>query len=169
MNNPMMIVGLVISIAAIVGLAIFTGMKKKQGGGKIGFGVVAGLILGTLVGGSSTVGTAQLAFNYGMSAWWFTLGAGLGCLILALVYAKRLRAENSPTLVGMVKNEYGSKAGMAATILNSVGTFINILSQLIAASSVVLVARHGQSSSQLQLWYSMLYSAAPRAQASSVF
>ncbi|MBQ8831387.1 MAG: hypothetical protein IJ017_07285 [Oscillospiraceae bacterium] len=139
MNNPMMIVGLIISIAAIVGLAIFTGMKKKQGGGKIGFGVVAGLILGTLVGGSSTVGTAQLAFNYGMSAWWFTLGAGLGCLILALVYAKRLRAENSPTLVGMVKNEYGSKAGMAATILNSVGTFINILSQLIAASSVVLV------------------------------
>lgn len=139
MNNPMMIVGLVISIAAIVGLAIFTGMRKKANGGKIGFGVVAGLILGTLVGGSSTVGTAQLAFNYGMSAWWFTLGAGLGCLILALVYAKRLRAENSPTLVGMVKNEYGNKAGMAATILNSVGTFINILSQLIAASSVVLV------------------------------
>ena len=59
-------------------------MKKKQGGGKIGFGVVAGLIMGTLVGGSSTVGTAQLAYNYGMSAWWFTLGGGIACLVLAV-------------------------------------------------------------------------------------
>ncbi|MBQ8974434.1 MAG: hypothetical protein IJ072_01775 [Oscillospiraceae bacterium] len=134
-----LIIGLVIAIAAIVGLAIATGMKKKSGGGKIGFGVVAGLIMGTLVGGYSTVGTAQLAFNYGMSAWWFTLGGGIACLILALVYTKPLRASGNSTLVGMVAQEYGSKAGMAATILNSVGTFINILSQLLAASAVVLV------------------------------
>ena len=33
MNSPMMIVGLVISIVAIVGLAIGTGMKKKKSGG----------------------------------------------------------------------------------------------------------------------------------------
>ena len=139
MNSPMMIVGLVISIVAIVGLAIGTGMKKKKSGGKIGFGVVAGLIMGTLVGGSSTIGTAQLAYNYGMSAWWFTIGASLACLVLALVYTKPLRKNGNATLVGMVAQEYGPKAGMAATILNSVGTFINILSQLLAASAVVLV------------------------------
>ncbi len=139
MNNPMMIAGLVISIVLIVGLSIFTGMQKKAKGGKIGFGVAAGLIMGTLVGGTSTVGTAQLAFNYGMTAWWFTLGGGLGCLILALIYVKPLRAQGSPTLVGMVRDEYGKSVGLAATILNSVGTFINILSQLIAASAVVLV------------------------------
>ena len=137
--DAMLIVGLAISIAAIVGLAIFTGMKKGKGGGKIGFGVVAGLIIGTLVGGSSTVGTAQLAFNYGMSAWWFTLGGGIACLILALIYVKPLRNNGSATLVGMVDKEYGHTAGFAATILNSVGTFINILSQLLACSAVVLV------------------------------
>ena len=134
-----LIIGLVIAIAAIVGLAIGTGMKKKASSGKIGFGVAAGLIMGTLVGGTSTVGTAQLAFNYGMTAWWFTLGGGLGCLVLALIYVKPLRRQNSPTLVGMVRDEYGSGVGMAATVLNSVGTFIKILSQLVAASSVVLV------------------------------
>ncbi len=137
--DGMLIAGLIIAIVAIVGLAVFTGMRKKQGGGKIGFGVVAGLIMGTLVGGSSTVGTAQLAFNYGMSAWWFTLGGGIACLILALVYTKPLRASGCTTLVGMIAKEYGPKAGLAATILNSVGTFINILSQLLAASAVVIV------------------------------
>ena len=137
--NTGTIIGLVIAIVAIVGLSVYTGMRGGKKGGKISWGVAAGLIMGTLVGGTSTVGTAQLAFNYGMTAWWFTLGGGLGCLILALVYVKPLRAQSSPTLVGMVRDEYGPKVGMAATILNSVGTFINILSQLIAASAVVVV------------------------------
>ena len=137
--DGMLIVGLIIAIGAIVGLAIFTGMKKKQGGGKIGFGVVAGLIMGTLVGGSSTVGTAQLAYNYGMSAWWFTLGGGIACLVLAILYIKPLRRSGCTTLVGMIHQEYGEKAGLYATVLNSVGTFINILSQLLSASAVVLV------------------------------
>ena len=137
--NTATIIGLVIAIVAIVGLSVYTGMRGGKKGGKIGWGVAAGLIMGTLVGGTSTVGTAQLAFNYGMTAWWFTLGGGLGCLILALIFVKPLRAQSSPTLVGMVRDEYGPKVGMAATILNSVGTFINILSQLIAASAVVVV------------------------------
>lgn len=135
----MTIIGLVIAIVAIVGLSVFTGMRGGKKGGKIGWGVAAGLIMGTLVGGTSTVGTAQLAFNYGMTAWWFTLGGGIGCLILALVYVKPLRAQSSPTLVGMVRDEYGPNVGLAATLLNSIGTFINILSQLIAASAVVAV------------------------------
>ncbi len=136
----MTIIGILIAVFGIVGLAIYTGAKNK-GGKKEGINCVvsAGLIMGTLVGGSSTVGTAQLAYNYGMSAWWFTLGASLGCLILALGFVKPMRAQGVPTLAGMISKEYGGKAGMAATILNSLGTFINILSQLIAASAVILV------------------------------
>ena len=134
------IIGIAIALIVLVGLSIYTGAKKPSGKKEgISSAVVAGLIMGTLVGGSSTVGTAQLAYNYGMSAWWFTLGGGVACLILALVYVKPLRNSGSPTLVGMVAKEYGHSAGLAATILNSVGTFINILSQLLAASAVVLV------------------------------
>ncbi len=133
-------IGLIIAIGLIVGLAIFTGAQKKSGKKEgISAPVVAGLIMGTLVGGSSTVGTAQLAYDYGLSAWWFTLGGGIACLVLAIVYIKPLRANGNPTLVGMIATEYGPTSGLAASILNSVGTFINILSQLLAASAVVLV------------------------------
>ena len=89
--NGSMLVGMAAVIIAIVGLSVFTGMQKQKGGNKIGFGIAAGLIMGTLVGGTSTVGTAQLAYNFGMTAWWFTLGGGLGCLVLALIYVKPLR------------------------------------------------------------------------------
>lgn len=131
-------IGLFVTVAAIVGLSVWSGTKAKQGG-KISTSVVAGLIMGTLVGGSSTVGTAQLAYNYGMSAWWFTLGAGIACLFLALVYAKPLRRANCPTLVGIIRREFGDAAGMLASILSAVGTFINVISQLISATAVIAV------------------------------
>lgn len=135
------ILGALIAILLIVVIAIFSGTKLKKTKGKNdnGAGIVAGLIMGTLVGGSSTVGTAQLAYNFGMSAWWFTLGGGIGCLILTIFYAKPFRKSGSPTLVGMLSGEYGSRVGMMSSILSSIGTFINIISQLLAASAVMLV------------------------------
>ena len=137
--DVMLIVGLAATLVIIVGLSIWTGTRAKGGRTKNSLPVVAGVIMGTLVGGSSTVGTAQLAYNYGMSAWWFTLGAGIACLILALVYAIPLRRSGCPTLVGMVRQEFGPTAGMLASVLSAIGTFINIISQLIAATAVIAV------------------------------
>ena len=135
-------IGLIVTLAVIVGLSIWSGTKAKTGG-KISAPVVAGLIMGTLVGGSSTVGTAQLAYNFGLSAWWFTLGAGVACLLLALIYAKPLRRADCPTLVGIIRREYGDTTGMLASVLSAVGTFINIISQLISATAVIAVVVPG--------------------------
>ncbi len=137
--ETLQIVGLALSIILILGLSIYSGTKAKSGGNSNGSPIVAGLIIGTLVGGSSTVGTAQLAFTYGLSAWWFTLGGGIACLVLGLVYVAPLRRSGCPTLVGMIEQEYGPAAGMSASVLNSVGTFINVISQLLSATAVIAV------------------------------
>lgn len=133
-------IGAIAAVALIAGLAVYSGTHLKGGEERDnGPGIVAGLIMGTLVGGSSTVGTAQLAYQFGMAAWWFTLGAGIACLILATAYIRPLRCSGCTTLVGILRREYGPQVGMAASLLNALGTFINILSQLLAASAVVLV------------------------------
>ncbi len=137
--NPFQLVGLILTIGLILGLSVFSGMSRKTVGQKNGAAVVAGIIMGTLVGGSSTVGTAQLAYNYGMSAWWFTLGGGISCLVLALGFAGPLRHNGGHTLVGMINKEFGGTAGVLASVLSAVGTFINIISQMIAASAVLTV------------------------------
>ena len=131
--------GIFVTLAIIVGLSIWSGSRVKNGQQKNSFPVVAGVIMGTLVGGSSSVGTAQLAYYYGMSAWWFTLGAGIACLILALVYAKPLRRSGCTTLVGIIGKEFGATTGLLASLLSATGTFINIISQLISATAVIAV------------------------------
>ena len=90
-----LLLGAAVALGLITAVGIWSGRQVKSaedfsgGSAKAGPAVVAGTIIGTLVGGSSTVGTSQLAFSFGLSAWWFTLGSGIGCLLLALFFHKR--------------------------------------------------------------------------------
>ena len=138
-------IGLSVAVLGIVALSVYTGTGKKKSLTALNTPLVTGLILGTLVGGSSTIGTAQMAYNYGLSACWFTFGGALGCLALALVYAKPLRAKQPKTLIGAIADEYGENVGVTATVLNAFGTFINVFAQLLAASAVIDVVIHGIS------------------------
>ncbi len=101
--SPLHVVGMLATIALIIGIGVYSGRKVKSaadfssGGGKAGPWIVCGAIMGTLVSGQATIGTAQLAFSFGMSAWWFTLGSGIGCLILALGFAKPYRHSGCST------------------------------------------------------------------------
>lgn len=138
--NTLLYVGLGLAIALMVGVAVWSGSPKRQKKNKgLPSILVTGLIIGTMIGGSSTVGTAQLAYNYGMEAWWYTLGSGIAALILGIFYTRKYRENGSPTLLGMVRDEYGPKVGRVATVMNILGTMINLLAQLFAGSAVVLV------------------------------
>lgn len=138
------ILGIILSIALIEIVGILSSKKVKtaddfnRAGGKAGTWVVCGTIMGTLIGGQSTVGTAQLAFIYGISAWWFTLGAALGCVFLAICYVVPLRRSDSTTLLEVVSKEYGKKAEVLGSVLCSLGMFVSIVAQILSASALLM-------------------------------
>ena len=71
---------MLLTVALVIGGGIYSARSVKSaegyslGGRSAGVPLVAGSIAGTVVGGGATVGTAQLAYSMGLSAWWFTLG-----------------------------------------------------------------------------------------------
>ena len=138
------ILGLILAVALIEVVGILSVKKVKNAndfhtsGGKAGTWVVTGAIIGTLVGGQSTVGTAQLAFSFGISAWWFTMGMALGCVALAIGYVIPLRHSGSTTLLEIVRKEYGRKAEMTGSVLCSFGMFISIIAQVLSASALLM-------------------------------
>ena len=138
------ILGIVLSIILIEIVGIMSSKKVKtaadfsHAGGKAGTWVVSGTIMGTLIGGQSTVGTAQLAFTYGISAWWFTLGAALGCVVLAIGYVVPLRRSGCTTLLEVVSKEYGKKAEVLGSVLCSLGMFVSIVAQILSASALLM-------------------------------
>ena len=137
------ILGSVITLSVIIFIGIYSGRKVKDakdfisGGHNSSFAMVSGTIIGTLVGGSSTIGTAQLAFTNGLSAWWFTIGAGVGCLLLGFMLTKPLRKRKRDTIQQIITDEYGNKSGIITSVLATSGIMINIVAQILAANALL--------------------------------
>ncbi len=140
--NPSIGAGLALILLLMVGIGYLSGKNVKSSadfitsGGRAGSFMVLGTILGSLAGSQATIGTAQLAFTYGLSAWWFTLGAGIGCVALGLLYAKRLRASGCVTEMQVISREYGPAAGSLGSVLGSAGIFFSVLAQTVACLSL---------------------------------
>ena len=136
-------IGAALVLILITGVGIYSGKHVSSvddfssGGRQAGVGIVAGSIIGTLVGGSSTIGTAQLAFTYGFSAWWFTLGGGIACLILAISFVKPLYNSSITTLPQVFSREYGQKSSTVSTVLMSIGSLFSIIAQLLAGMALI--------------------------------
>jgi len=126
-----------LALATASARQVRTGADFSLAGRTSGSWSVAGGIMGTLVGGASTVGTVQLAFLYGVSAWWFTLGSGLACLFLGLTMAPALRAGMVETIPQFISLNYGERARVCASIFSSLGMFIHIVAQLLACSAIL--------------------------------
>lgn len=137
------IISIVATLAVITGLGVASGRRVKSaadfatGGKSAGGLMVAGIITGTLIGGSSTIGTAELGSQFGFSAWWFTLGASAGCLILAFVYAKPVRRSECTTIQQIVSREYGEGAELTTAILSCLGMLLNIVANTLAANALL--------------------------------
>jgi len=137
------IISIIFTILLVTCLGVYSMRQVKSasdfavGGRSISAPIVAGTIVGTLVGGASTVGTAQLAFKYGFSAWWFTLGGGVACIVLGLFLAKPLRESSASTGPGFLAQTYGKQAGPLASIFSSLGIFLNIIGQILAAVALI--------------------------------
>lgn len=137
------LLGALALLLLVLGMAYFSGKQVKNAadfasaGGRARLPMVVGALTGTMVGGASTIGTAQLAFSYGHSAWWFTVGGGLGLVIMGLVYAVPLRKSGAVTLSQVVSQKYGEKAGLTLSLLNTIGTFISVIAQILAGATLL--------------------------------
>jgi SSS family solute:Na+ symporter len=136
-------VSFAITLSVVTAVGIYSGKKVKTskdftvGGRNSGSLLIAGAIMGTLVGGASTIGTAQLAYEYGLSAWWFTLGSGIACLILGLFLASPLRRLEVDTIPRILGNIYGVKARVYSALFCSVATFMSVVAQVLSAVALI--------------------------------
>lgn len=100
-------------------------------------GAVSGIILGSLVGGASTVGTVQMAYQYGLAAWWFTLGGGIGCLIMGLWFVKPLRTVKLVTLPQFLGSHFGGGYAILSAGSTALGAFISLISQFLSGTALL--------------------------------
>lgn len=146
--SGMQMAALLVTLCLTAAVGISAARKVKNaadfsvGGHQSGVALVSGTIVGTIIGGASTVGTAQLAFSVGFSAWWFTLGAGIALIVMALFYAVPLRDSRLQTIPQFLTQHYGPWAGMLACIAATLGIFFSIVANILSATPLVSAIFH---------------------------
>lgn len=137
------IVFILVTLIATLAPGFIAGRRIKSaddysvGGRKCGVGLVAGSIIGTIVGGAATVGTAQLGFKLGLTAWWFTLGSGIALIVMAIFYAIPLRKSGLTTVSEFLVTNYGKKAGYLASLSSSFGIFFSVVASTLTGLHLI--------------------------------
>ena len=70
------------------------------------FWVVAPLLTGLAVGGASTVGVAERAYDVGLSAGWYNAAWAVGAILVGLIAARRYRQMEVATLPELFERHY---------------------------------------------------------------
>ncbi|MGH4137130.1 sodium:solute symporter family protein [Clostridium sp.] len=130
-------------ITGIIGYLSKSKVKTSKdfisGGNKLGMMGVTSMLMGSIIGGASTVGTAQMAYNRGIGAVWFIVGLSIASIMLGLFYSKQVDKKSTETIPQIIGNAYGKKARTASSILLSLGMFIHINGQIIACTALFTV------------------------------
>ncbi|MCL6611106.1 MAG: sodium:solute symporter family protein [Peptococcaceae bacterium] len=134
-------IGTVLLVIILVGVYSARLVKSSAdfiiGGRKLGALMVCGGIVGAFAGGTVTVGTAQMAFKYGISGLWFTLGAGAACLVLSLFLAGPMREKKVETVSQFLSGFYGGRVAPWVALFIAAGMYIQLAVQMLAAAPLL--------------------------------
>ena len=138
--GPVHIVAFSITFLVIITVSIRSGRNVRDadtfvaGHGTGGLGITMGVFMSLAVGGGCTIGTAQLAFQFGFSGMWFTLGTSLGFVLLAQLLTVPLRNSGQKTVHDLFAARFGTVVGTVSTILSGVCMLPTAVSQVASAS-----------------------------------
>jgi solute:Na+ symporter, SSS family len=95
------------------------------------------------IGAGSTVGAAGLGYRDGVSAVWWNVSAGIGCLVLAFSVGPRMWRQSvrygDLTVGDFLERHYGRDLRLAVAILIWIGTLSILAAQLLGMSTVFQV------------------------------
>ncbi|KKP22550.1 MAG: hypothetical protein SZ59_C0005G0015 [candidate division TM6 bacterium GW2011_GWF2_28_16] len=128
----------------VLGLFVSRGIKTNDdyflAGRKMGLFPLTFTLIATQVGGGMMLGTAAQSYNIGYWGILYTVGIGLGFLILGFGLASKLREFNVATTAELFELKYNSKFLRQVASILSIITLFGILGAQVVALKSVLIA-----------------------------
>jgi SSS family solute:Na+ symporter len=108
------------------------------GGGRTFPAVLIGfLLMSEFIGTSATVGTAQSAYSFGISAAWNVLALAIGFVLFGLFLAKKFRSLGQNTISGALAQTYGESVRVATSVIMTAALLI-VAVAIYAAGGAIL-------------------------------
>jgi len=140
---------LLVYSAALTALGLWVARRVKApsdffvAGRRLSWPLIGATVLASNIGAGATVGATGLAYQEGVSAWFWNGSAGVGSLVLAFVIGPRmwrLAADRGYLTVGdFLEDRYSQRVRVVVTSLIWIGTLFILAGQLLAGAAVFTV------------------------------
>ncbi|MEM3264699.1 MAG: sodium:solute symporter family protein [Thermoplasmata archaeon] len=94
-----------------------TESKFMAGGKNIGSFVIGVLMMSEFIGTGSTMGTAAVAFNKGLSAAWNLITLFIAFVIFSVFMAPKYKMTEEYTISGVIAKKYGNRVALIVSII----------------------------------------------------
>ncbi|WP_438315388.1 sodium:solute symporter family transporter [Sporosarcina sp. FA9] len=136
---------IIIYMTAMVGIGFYAKTKIKDGndyhlaGRRLGPIMLAGTLAATEIGGGSSIGVASKAYGeWGLSAGWYVVSAGIGIILVSFVapFMRKAMATTVPEIIG---RRYGRSSHAISSFLSVIASVALTAVQITATATIVHV------------------------------
>ncbi|MGC5628175.1 sodium:solute symporter family protein [Georgenia sp. Z1344] len=115
------VTGIYLAVTVVISFAVRRSSKDAEGfttGGKTFPAILIGLLMASeFIGTSASMGTAQGAYEYGISAAWNLVALGIGFVLFSFFLAHKYKSLGQNTISGVLKHGYGERVRLATSII----------------------------------------------------
>lgn len=106
-------------------------------GRRLSFPLFFGCMAALALGGGSTVGSAELGYQYGFGGIWLNASIGLGLVLAGLLITSKLSKLRALSVNEVVEGSYGPLARLFSTVLTLIYTVTLSVVQVIAIGTII--------------------------------
>ncbi|RLQ93800.1 sodium:solute symporter [Falsibacillus albus] len=106
-------------------------------GKKLGYFTHVGCLSAVIIGGASTLGSATLGFQYGISGSWFVIMIGLGIMALGLFIVGKISGYEVFTISQLLGKRYGDSTRLISAVVTAIYTLMIGVTQIIGMGTIV--------------------------------
>jgi SSS family solute:Na+ symporter len=129
--------------AVLIGVGVIGSRKAKTSedfalaGRNLGFFMYLGCLAAVILGGASTIGTAKLGYQFGISGVWFVTMLGLGIILLGVIFMNKISEFKVTTISELLGKRYNSETRLLSALVASIYTLMVAVTQVIGMGTII--------------------------------
>lgn len=142
MNISLIIIVVYISMLFIISFfarkkSMKSGESYTLAGRELTTPLVTCSLIGLAIGGASTIGVAEQAYDVGLSAGWYNVAWGFGAIVMGLALAAKYREFNVSTVPELFGKFYDEKGRLICVICQIIILIVIVSLQYIAGGAIL--------------------------------
>ncbi|WP_047153924.1 sodium:solute symporter [Aneurinibacillus tyrosinisolvens] len=137
------VIVILLYFAVLIAVGIIGSKRAKTSedfalaGRNLGFFMYLGCLAAVILGGASTLGTARMGYEFGISGIWLVTMIGFGIMVLGVVFVKKISGLKVTTISELLGKRYNTETRLLSAAVAAIYTLMVSVTQVIGMGTII--------------------------------